>query len=261
MNSKTVWVLKYVLYLKKIINNKNISKMKNLILVLIILFGTTLNSSAQIQKGAMLIGGNVSFNIQERNEEFRTYSFTLEDDYYKRTFLSARPQFGVFINESMLLGIGINYEFNETKSKFIDLTSYEESESTQKSNLIFFNPYFKKFFKIKEKFFLTTSLNFLIGFGKRKMESEGYYGNDYKRELKIFEYRLNISPGLTYFLNDKWALNANIGQLYYSHKKETPDKDIGVSEKPKNISKDYGLSFKFNTFSIGIQYYLGNNSK
>jgi hypothetical protein len=234
--------------------------MKNLILVLIVLFGITLNSSAQIQKGAMLIGGNVSFNVQERNEEFRIYNFALED-YYKRTFLSAHPQFGIFINESMLLGIGINYEFIETKSRRVYLVSYRESESNQKSNLIFFNPYFKKFFKLKEKIFLTTSLNFLIGFGKRKMESEGDYVDNYKSELKIFEYRLNISPGLTYFLNDKWALNANIGELFYSHTKETPDDYKGGSEKPKNIEKNYGLSLKFNTFSIGIQYYLRNNSK
>ena len=93
------------------------------------------------------------------------------------------------------------------------------------------------------------------------MESEGDYVDNYKSELKIFEYRLNISPGLTYFLNDKWALNANIGELFYSHTKETPDDYKGGSEKPKNIEKNYGLSLKFNTFSIGIQYYLRNNSK
>ena len=237
--------------------------MKNLVLILVILFGITFNSSAQIQKGAMLIGGNVSFNVQERNDGFNTYNFELEDDYYKRTFLVARPQFGIFINESMMLGIGINYEFTETKSKYINIVSYEESKSTQKNNLIFINPYFKKFFKVKDDFFVTTSLNFLIGFGKRKTEGENYYGyNDNRKyELNIFEYRLNVSPGLTYFLNDRWALNASIGQLFYSHTKETPDNYTGVSEKPKNIDKNFGLSFKFNTFSIGIQYYLRNNSQ
>ncbi len=236
--------------------------MKNLILVLIVLFGITLNSSAQIQKGAMLIGGNVFFNVHESNDEFRTYNHEIEDESYKRTYFFARPQFGVFINESMLLGIGINYELSKTKSKYINLTTFEEYENIQKSNLIFINPYFKKFFKVKEKFFITTSLNLLVGFGKRKTENENYYGyNDNKKyELNIFEYRLTVSPGLTYFLNDRWALNTSIGQLFYSHQKETPDNYTGVSEKPKNINKNYGLSFKFNTFSIGIQYYLRNKS-
>jgi len=237
--------------------------MKNLVLIFVILIGITFNSSAQIQKGAMLIGGNAYLNIQESNDGFNTYNLELEDNSYKRTDLLVRPQFGVFINESMLLGIGINYEFSKTKSKSINLITFEEYENIHKSNLIFINPYFKKFFKVKDDFFVTTSFNFLIGFGKRKTESENYYGyNDNRKyELNIFEYRLNVSPGLTYFLNDKWALNANIGQFFYSHTKETPDNYKGVSEKPKNIEKKYGLSFKFNTFSIGIQYYLRNNSQ
>jgi hypothetical protein len=234
--------------------------MKNLILVLIVLFGITLNSSAQIQKGAMLIGGNMNFSIQEINHEFWPMSNILDNSSEKITFFTAIPQYGIFINESTLIGMGIFYEYSKNEEKDIDPISFEEEKDIYKSNLVFINPYFKKFFKVKDDFFVTTSLNFLIGFGRRKIESH-YWSDKGEFELNLFEYRLNISPGLTYFLNDKWALNANIGQLYYSYQKETPENDIGFSEQPKNISRDFGLSFKFNTFSIGIQYYLRNNSK
>jgi hypothetical protein len=234
--------------------------MKNLILVLIVLFGITLNSSAQIQKGAMLIGGNVSFNVQEINHEFWPMSKILDNNSDKITFFSATPQYGIFINESTLIGMGIFYEYSKNEEKYIDPISFGEEEDIYKSNLVFINPHIKKIFKVKENFFVTTNLNFLIGFGKIKIESH-YWPDKGEIEINLFEYRLNVSPGLTYFLNEKWALNANIGQLFYSHQKETPDNYTGFSEQPKNIHKDFGLSFKFNTFSIGIQYYLRNNSK
>jgi hypothetical protein len=221
---------------------------------LLIAFGIIIISSnlhAQVQKGAILTGGSISYNGTNNKDEFSVNSGFVLDEF-KRNFIAVRPQIGFFRNESTLLGIGLTYEHNSMEQ----LSSFNGSPNTpfvEKSNVIFINPYLTKFSKLTDKFYFTTTINLLAGFGK------GKYGENDELETNIFELRANVTPGLTYFISSKWALRGSIGQLFFNRKQEKIATDIGLSENPKNVDNNYGLNISFNTFSIGFQYYLNNN--
>ena len=166
--------------------------------------------------------------------------------------LALRPQIGLFVTESLLLGIGIGYEYHYGKSGgFIDGVS--DFPSSRKSNSFLFNPYLQKFYKITDNLFFSPSLNMLIGGGNvERKETENTDGD-------IFEFRVSISPGLTYFVSEKWAVSTTIGQVFYNRSREDVAPASGNIGEWEFISKELGFDLSFNTFSLGIQYYLRNN--
>ncbi len=70
---------------------------------------------------------------------------------------------------------------------------------------------------------------------------------------------MNAIPGITYFISNKWALQASIGSLFFHRIREELDTDFGLPEQPVNVDKIYGMNFDFNSFSIGFQYFFKNN--
>ncbi len=220
-----------------------------LIAISIITISSSLN--AQVQKGAILIGGSFSYSGSSDTNEFSVRNSGFINDEFKRNFIAARPQIGFFTTESILLGIGLTYEYSFLKHHN-SFNGIPNTPFIQKSNIIFINPYLTKFSRLVDKLYFTTSVNLLAGIGEEK------FGENGEVETNIFEFRINITPGLTYFISDKWALRSSIGQLFYNRKQEKLTTDIGLSEDPKNINNNYGLRLSFNTFTIGFQYYLNN---
>lgn len=211
-------------------------------------------TSAQIQKGAKLLEGVISFNSRRTTGDFISNgSFVNNNVNSKTTSFSLQPKIGFFTSETFLVGIGAAYEYSHFKATSPVVPSYI---SLQKKNLYFLNPYVRKYFLLKENLFFTISLNLLIGRGREEYNWMGGVTN-----FDVVEWRTNITPGLTYFVSDQWAVTANFGQLFYNYRKETLDSDVGMDGEFADIEKDFGASFQFNTFGIGIQYYLRNKTE
>ena len=227
------------------------NKMKSLISVLFCLIFFS-QATAQVQKGTILTGGSFSFDNQKNTEEFSVFSSFVLDEL-ERTFITARPQIGFFANESTLIGIGVAYEHNS----FERLSSFNGSPDdplVEKSNIFLINPYLEKYSKLTDQLYFTTGISFSVGLGARKYEFTD------ELETDIIALRFNISPGLTYFISNKWALSAGIGRIFYDWEREQISTDIGLDPNPKNIDRSYGVSFSFNTFRIAFQYLLNNRS-
>ena len=224
--------------------------MKHLLITLFILSNIII-VNAQIQKGTILVEGSLGYNRFSNSNEFVSNGNVVEAESISE-FLLLRPQIGFFSSESTLLGIGINYEHRTREQQ--NPSSTNNFDFSSSSNIILINPYFTKFTKLTDNFYFTTRINLLAGVGK--LESNG----SSETESDIFDIRLNITPGLTYFVSNKWALTGSIGQLFYSRRQETLEVDSPDVDELKNVNSNFGLSAGLNTFSIGFQYYL-NNSK
>lgn len=225
--------------------------MRNLFTPTLLISILSLTAKAQIQKGALLTGGSISYNSQENDSEGMTnYGFVKSES--DNDLLALRPQIGLFVTESLLIGMGIGYEYRYRKSRtFRDGTS--DFPSSRKSNSFSFNPYLQKFYKLTDNLFFSPSLNMLIGGGNvERNENENTEGD-------IFEFRVNISPGLTYFVSEKWAVSTTFGQIFYNRTREDVEPASGNVGEWEFINKEYGFDLSFNSFSLGIQYYLRNN--
>ena len=227
--------------------------MKNLLVVCLGLILFSIDSSAQVQKGAILTGGGLNFNMRNDKEEFSVLS-SIVYDKYKTTFMTLNPRIGLFISQSTLLGVGLTYEHTNIDIRYSSNGAFL-GPSIEKRNVLFVNPYFTKFNNISDKLYFTTTINGLVGIGK------GKFGEDDEIETNIFGFRVNVSPGIVYFISERLALNGGIGQLFYNYEQETLATDIGLPAQPKNKNHNYGLSFSLNTFRIGLQYYLHNGGE
>lgn len=209
-------------------------------------------SIAQLQKGAILAEGGFTYMGRNASDNFSTQPGTYQNDL-KSTFLSVRPSVGFFLTESTLFGIALNYEYNSTVNEIV-LNGNSLDPRIQKSNVILINPHLTKFMRLSDKFYFTTSLNLLAGIGK------GSLGQN-NRETNILDLRINMTPGLTYFISNKWAIQGSIGELFYNYKQEKIEADINQAEDEKNVDHTYGLSAQVNTFQVGFRYYLNNDTE
>lgn len=243
--------------------------MKKLIIIFIAgILSTTLN--AQVQKGVILTGGYVSYYGYNYSDKFpgSNYSEFLDYDFKRKIkHATISPQIGFFISETTLFGIGLTYEYsmndqqtNYSRSYYSNPYNYSSS-TFDKDNLILINPYLTKYCKIMDKLYFTATINFLAGIGKEKSHQTSQYDyedseyniNGYDElESNIFELRINATPGVTYFISDKWALCGSIGQIYYKHRREKLKTDLDLSKDLTNsrmilaftlISMDSQLAF------------------
>lgn len=204
---------------------------------------------AQADKGTILLGGGIGFSGLNNTQEFSANFSPFISSELESYSVAVRPQIGWFLNESTLLGIGLVYEHASLDQTFTDPLSVT-FESSQTSNLVLLNPYLIKYIELTDKLYFTGSFNLLVGIGSNTAES------DLEIESDLLAFRLNVSPGLTYFFSDKWAVNAGIGQIFYNRTQATLQEDGGSGDEPRNVDNTFGASFDFNTFTIGFQYFI-----
>ena len=227
--------------------------MKKLILILLFATGVSLNTSAQVQKGAMLIGGSVGFSHSNNEDDIVEYDQITGTRNTKTNTFSIIPSFGIFVANSLELGVGAGYNFSKYENSSTDNSYYSLQETKDRKFIV--NPYLSKYFKIAEKFYITGTLNMGVGFGK-KQRVYNISNQEKTKDYNDFFLDFNITPGIRYFINKNWALSGNIGQIYYNWSKSVQETDM--EDNPKETNSNFGISMALNTFNVGIQYYLHN---
>lgn len=225
--------------------------MKKLILLLIVSISSLHHLQAQIQKGTILLEGDVSFNntrVKHDPENDLVGAKTTQESKY----FSVTKKAGYFLNESFLVGLGLGYTYTSTsydQSLNEDITAMSRTTT----NLYSITPYIKKFIKLNDKLFFTITGNSSVAFGDR------YYSNSAFRSSDLTTLNINITPSFTYFVSKHWALTTGLGQLFYSYTREkfASDNDNGQTSANRN----FGASLQLNTFYIGIQYFLRTKSE
>ena len=214
--------------------------MQNLILT-IFLFLLSLVVSAQevpekfnIEQGTWSLGGSFNFGAAHRNFEDQDYP----GDYDNFSF-GIRPEVGYFLADNLEGGVRFGYGYSEN--------NYEEPSRDQvKSHTFMFSPYLRKFINLSSKFAfsVTGSVNYTIH------QRDDYSADEHTGQIRSQEYGVIASPGVYFLLNDRFTLNATVGQLYYRYLESSRDgEDI-------ESTNQYGLSANFNHIFLGLTYYI-----
>lgn len=215
--------------------------MKYVIIIALLLCSFT--AFSQVQKGTLVIGGglNLSRNSDKREDSGTSDTksnqgqFGLSGSYEK--FINDRTAFGLFL--------GYNYSSFEAEHNFgMGMDTYGFGE-----HLVTAGPQLSKYIPIRNKLYFTVLSRASLGIGMMKSRN-----NDEK--YNVWSVGINASPGLAFFLNDNLALNAGIGNLYYSYKSQKAREENRYGMITKESAHDYGLSFNVNTFTFGLKYFL-----
>ncbi|MFT6138482.1 MAG: hypothetical protein ACJAUJ_001576 [Salibacteraceae bacterium] len=211
--------------------------MKSIFTGLILTLFITWNSSAQLTEGSYVLGGSAGVSFSKSPHE--VYNL-------QRTSFSVTPNFGKFISKKYLLEGGLGYTFQRNNNQF-GFGNFSRQTSH------FFSVRFgaTRFFPIVDELYFTLGATVIPAYviSRSESESEGVIMED---RSNMISARLNIAPGLTYFINKKWMLYTYVGVLNY---------EITHNSSTNLTGHNFYANVSANSFGVGARYILGEKTK
>ena len=205
--------------------------LSTMLLALSFAYGQEKNEKLTIEKGTWYVGGN--FSLGHTNSEYEDSSETSK--YFNFNF---SPKIGYTINDNLIIGLGIGYGYTESELE----NSTNNPANTTNHFRVF--PYIKKHFPVGEK--LTVSLQVEFRYSYSEYENNDIL-NSYSGHTN--EYFIGIRPGITYFLNKKLAIEANIGSLGYTNGTQE------YGNPPKRTWNSFNFNINSTDLMFGLSYY------
>jgi outer membrane protein len=189
-------------------------------------------AQAQTTLGKMMIGGTVSYWTQKSESPMFDGEYTYTDFYF-------RPQAGYFVADRLAIGLAL--DINSHKREY----PYTPINQINKNSEIVFAPFVRYYkFTTNEKFAFYAEAS--VGYGFTKTKADG--GDDYNGNV----FRTRLSPGFSYFFNEKWALDLELSGISYTSSNPNNDSDVDNDETT-------GFNFGISSLSpaLGFRYFIG----
>lgn len=214
--------------------------MKKLLLAsAIALFGL---SNAQIAKGTAYLSGSVGYSqVETNNGNLKTENFNV------------LPTVGYFVNTNLAIGVGVGYQTEKTTATTTTsvLNTTTVSEDITKKPAFVVAPFVRKYWTLSEKLYIFGQLAVPMQFGKTEHENNSVttsgtttVSNSTSTEAKYTQIGVTVKPGLDYFLNKNWSIEATIGEFGYNN------------YKPKNgdATNNYNFGLNLSSVTFGVKY-------
>lgn len=214
--------------------------MSKRILLALVVCSVVTSVSAQIKKGAILLGGDLGFSLQNSKISINGNAGNNNND----TYINVSPVFGRAIKENLVAGFDLTYSYNKAETAY----------PVQKTHAYGVGVFLRKYKELGKGFYL---------FGQSRIG--GTYNNVdnvYDQSQPVTEYKskgysaaINIYPGVCYSLNRKWQLETgfnNIANLSFNHLQTD---NSGAT----TVSNSFGLSSSLSTLSgfvLGFRFLL-----
>lgn len=219
--------------------------------VLLFAFTATIVSTvahAQIDKGAILLGGTISLN--HNITESTTPS---SSDQNKVTDVGIMPAIGIAIKPNTIVGIQLGYGHNKS--------SIEPNSGSQKYNIYRAEIFLRKYMGLGKGFYLFAQPGIFF----YNSSQENKYTN-LTSTNKGWSTGLSLNPGLSYAVNKNFHLEAGLGNLaalsYGKTKYESKPIPGGATSRSKGSSFSFSSSLSNNSpVSIGFRFFLSKKGK
>jgi len=214
--------------------------MKKLLLAgAVALFGL---SNAQIAQGTAYISGSVGYSQEESNN----------GDLKKENF-NVLPTVGYFVGTNLAVGLGIGYQTEKntatTTTTFLNTTVVNENVTKKPAFVV--APFVRKYWTLSDKLFVFGQLAVPMQFGKTEVEANSVattgstvVTNSTSTEAKYTKIGVTVKPGLDYFLNKNWSIEATIGEFGYSNFKP----------KDGDATNNYNFGLNLSSVTFGVKY-------
>lgn len=219
--------------------------------------GFDLNSTTFIEKGTWMIGGQVAYSTHTNSD----YRFLIIEDINSDGYrFTASPVVSYAISDNMGLGMRFAYGRNKLHVNTaniniedinINVNDYY-SLSHDFTGMIIYRNYIP--IGSSKRFALFNETQLAVGIGQAKLIN----GRDKVNLKGTYEESLSLSlglnPGLVAFVNDRLAVEVNVGMLGLQYNSI----DQTHNQVYKGSRESTQINFKVNVFSIGfgLAYYL-----
>ncbi|ASK29506.1 opacity protein [Chryseobacterium sp. T16E-39] len=214
--------------------------MKKLLLAsAIALFGL---SNAQIAKGTAYLSGSVGYSQEES-----------DNGNYKKENFNVLPTVGYFVGTNLAVGVGVGYQTEKTtQTTTLALPGATNvTESIVKKPAFVVAPFVRKYWTLGDKLYIFGQLAVPMQFGKTETENNSVttngtttVSNSTSTEAKYTKIGVTVKPGLDYFLNKNWSIEATIGEFGYSNYKP----------KDGDATNNYNFGLNLSSVTFGVKY-------
>jgi hypothetical protein len=213
--------------------------MKKLLLAVITVLAVANFTNAQIKKGAIFLGGDISASTQNTKSQNQTSS--------KQNGVLISPVFGKAIKDNLILGVHAGVGFYNN--------NYDNDNMKSKSNSYNAGIFLRKYKNIGNSdfyFFMQGGLN-----GNFSKQTQQRIAPAYNEENKYFNIALSAYPGISYAVTKKLQLETgfnNLLTLSYMNEKRT----VGITNYTTNgFSISSSLSYNaLSSLYLGFRFLL-----
>ncbi len=201
-------------------------------------------SNAQIKTGTLYLSGQAGYSQEKNNNT---------DD--KLQNFSIIPTVGVFIAPNIAVGTGIGYIGSRAENTDVNDLGFgiETRQSNVKADAFTARPFIRKYWTLSDKLYIFGQLEIPIEIGKRTADLQlnyfdmnGYtYSQSMNIEQKYTSFGVNIKPGLDYFINKNWTIEATIGEFGY--------KNIKIKDQ-ENGTDTFNFGLNLSSVTFGVKY-------
>ncbi|UMQ42473.1 porin family protein [Chryseobacterium sp. Y16C] len=214
--------------------------MKKLLLAsAIALFGL---SNAQIAKGTTYLSGSVGYSqVETNNGNNKTENFNV------------LPTVGYFVGTNLAVGLGVGYQTqkdtNISTTVLPSTTIVTTNEVKQPAFVV--APFVRKYWTLGDKLYIFGQLAVPMQFGKTEVENTSVATSgstttttSTSTEAKYTQVGVTVKPGLDYFLNKNWSIEATIGEFGYNNYKP----------KDGDATNNYNFGLNLSSVTFGVKY-------
>jgi hypothetical protein len=215
--------------------------------LIVIIFLTSLFSSAQIHKGTNYFNGNFSGNFTN-NDNNTEYTSNYSNKY---SSWDLNLSYGRYIGDNLAIGIGAGLSMSDNKYSSTDIGNYYQT--TTKSGLYYVAPFIRASKSISEKLYCFGELHAKLGTGPQKITvSSSFSSSD--SDGRVILFGGGIKGGLNYFLNEHFALALYYGDISYQY--ETIESDNNTVLKSKSTADRFYFNFGLSSVGFGLHYFV-----
>ncbi|MGU3375621.1 outer membrane beta-barrel protein [Chryseobacterium sp. M5A1_1a] len=201
-------------------------------------------SNAQIAKGTTYVSGQLGYSQNENNNnDTKIESFKV------------LPTVGYFVNTNLAVGLGVGYKNDKTtvttEGSIAGASFVNENKNTTSAFVV--APFVRKYWTLGDKLYIFGQLEVPMEFGQYKSEKESTStigstttNTSSSDKSNYTSIGVNIKPGLDYFLNKNWSIEATFGEFGYNTNKLNVDGAKRVN--------DYKFGLNLSSVTFGVKY-------
>ncbi|OCK52483.1 opacity protein [Chryseobacterium sp. CBo1] len=199
-------------------------------------------SNAQIAKGTVYLSGTVNYSQEET-----------QNGNVKEEKLNVIPTVGYFVAPNLAVGVGVGYK-TQTNTEVETLTfgpTTTVNTTKFKQPAFVVEPFVRKYWTLSDKLYFFGQLAVPMQFGKSELEGTSVTTTGstvstttVSTEAKYTQVGVTVKPGLDYFLNKNWTIEATIGEFGYNNYKP----------KEGDATNNYNFGLNLANVGIGVKY-------
>ena len=205
-----------------------------------------LSAKGQFNQGGWVLSGAIggSYTSSAFESDFGGGSST--SNTVSRSF-NLNMAAGYFIIDNLAVGITSGYTYNGT------ITENDNSTDKLFSHSYSIGGFARYYIPITNKLAFSTQLGTFYRSRSSMLENITGSTSTTTNEGTATIFQVAISPGFTYFISNRIGLNANLGNLAYSHEKLIDKQILGTQSRTVNRDE---FMFGLNSFSFGLSVFL-----